>query len=161
MANTNKPRTLIIEDGTQEFVLENRFGQVIAAVHIRPTDMSIIGRLKTLQEEAPRIIEELDQVSVNPDGSGVDDADYEIVMRLEKRMTDELAKVFDTDEIAQIFAKRSMFSSINGDFFVTIIINALGELIKQEIEKETALTNELNAKAEASRKRTSKYTKRK
>ena len=68
-----------------------------------------------------------------------------------KILLDKLNTVFDSDEVSQIFAKRNAFSSVGGEFFCTKVINALGGLIADAINEETA----------ASEKRMSKYLKSK
>ena len=79
------------------------------------------------------------------------DAAWTAIKAAEKILLDKLNTVFDSDEVSQIFAKRNAFSSVGGEFFCTKVINALGGLIADAINEETA----------ASEKRMSKYLKSK
>ena len=66
-------------------------------------------------------------------------------------MAEELAKVFDTDEIMRIFEKRSMFSSVGGEFFASQVIEKLTDEIANTLKEET----------EKTQKRIDKYAKKK
>ena len=56
---------------------------------------------------------------------------------MESALIDRINAVFDMDEAADIFAKRNAFSSVNGVFFVESVIMALGDVVKEAIEKES------------------------
>lgn len=59
----------IIDDGTIEVKLENKFGKQICAVHIRPADISIIDRLNSLMDDFSDIVEPLKECDINADGT--------------------------------------------------------------------------------------------
>lgn len=149
--DTKKNAFIEIDDGTREYTIKNKFGQTICVIHIRPGDLSIIERLETLQNRIPEITKDLESIDINADGTAVDTVGYKLIRQAEGRMAEELAKVFDTDEIMQIFEKRSMFSSVGGEFFASQVIEKLTDEIANTLKEET----------EKTQKRIDKYAKKK
>lgn len=147
--NAHKNLSAVIDDGTKEIAIYNRYDQPICKVHIRPSDLSILDRFKEMEDSFDDVFEPLRGIDINADGSGDSDAAWTAIKAAEKIMLDKLNTVFDSDEVSQIFAKRNAFSSVGGEFFCTKVINALGGLIADAINEETA----------ASEKRMSKYLK--
>lgn len=142
MADSRKRNIIEIDDGTKEFSIVNKYGQDICKIHIRTSDMSILGRLRAMQDAIPDIVKDLENVDIGNDGKSDDMDAYNVIHTAEVRMAQELGKVFDTDEIMQIFEKRSMFSPMNGQFFVTLVLDALVKEIAASVQEETRKTNE-------------------
>ena len=136
MTENRKPKIIEIDDGTKEFSIVNKYGQDICKVHIRTSDMSIIGRLQELQKEMPEIVDGLENVDIKNGGTSDNLAAYNLIKTAETKMAEALGKVFDTNEIMQIFEKRSMFSPMNGEFFVTRVIDALIDEIVESVQEE-------------------------
>ena len=126
----------IIDDGTIELTLENKFGKRICAVHIRPADLSIIDRLNSLKDDFSEIVEPLKECDINADGTAKFESQWAIVKKAEAALIDRLNVVFDMDEAADIFTTRSPFSSVHGVFFAESVINELGMVVSEAIEKE-------------------------
>ena len=140
MTDIKKPNIIEIDDGTKEYTIVNKYGQTICAIHFRAGDMSIVERMKELQEAIPEITKDLENVDIKNDGSGVDMDGYTVIREAEKRMAEALGKVFDTEEVSKIFEKRSMFSSVNGEFFVTQVVDVLVDQILETMKEENEKT---------------------
>lgn len=137
----------IVDDGTREIPIVNKFGKLICNIYIRPADYSIIDRFNTLEDRFSEIVEPLSHIGINNDGTASVDDDWEVLKSVEADLKDEINQLFDMEEADDIFAKRNPFSSVNGVFFCEIILEAIGDIIAQAIEEE----------AELSKKRVDKY----
>lgn len=49
----------IVDDGTREIPLYNKFGRLICNVYIRPADFSIVDRYNTLMRDFASVVEPL------------------------------------------------------------------------------------------------------
>lgn len=137
----------IIDDGTREIPLVNKFGKPICKVYIRPADFSIVDRYKRLMKDFNTVVEPLSELSIRNDGTAEFDKDWAVLKEVETNLKAKINELFDMDEADEIFAKRNPFSTVGGEFFCTKVLTALGEIIAEAIEEEAAL----------SRKRMDKY----
>lgn len=140
----------VIDDGTREIPLYNKFNKLICNIYIRPADFSIVDRYNKLVKEIPEITKPLESISIKNDGTPEFDAEWEIIKQAEKTLKDKINELFDMDEADDIFAKRNPFSSVGGEFFALRVINGIQSIISEAIEEE----------AKASKKRMSKYLKK-
>ncbi len=143
----NKALRAVVDDGTREIPLVNKFGKLICNVYMRPADVfSILARYETLMKDLPEIVKPLEDLSIKNDGT----ADYEDGMTAIRKAEEELKRrineLFDMEEADDIFAKRNAFSSVGGEFFCTRILTALGGVIEQAVKEETALSEKRMAK---------------
>ena len=139
---------IVIDDGTQELVLQNQFGEEICKVHIRTGDPSIIDRLEKVRDDIPEIMEPLAGIDLSADGStGAEN--WQLLKETERELLGRLCEVFDSDEIAAVFEKRFMFARVKGGFFVTNVLNALIQLIAETVASDP---EEEKARAEKSAK---------
>ncbi len=137
----------VVDDGTREIPIVNKFGKTICKVYFRPADYSIIDRYNELVKEFDTLVEPLKDISIKNDGTAVFEKDWEILKNVENVVKQKLNELFDMEEADEIFAKRNAFSSVGGEFFCLHVINALGDVIT------TAISNE----AKLSKKRMDKY----
>lgn len=140
--------TIIIDDGTREYTIKNKFGKEICKVYIRPGDLSIMDRYKEVMKRIPDVIAPLRELSVKADGSADDDAEWDAIKKVQVQLEDELNYLFGMDEAQEIFKDRNPFSSVQGKFFCELIIEAIGNIIAQVINEE----------AEQIQERTKAYT---
>lgn len=131
-----KSLNIVVDDGTREIPVTNKFGQLICKIHIRPGDLSILDRYNDLEKGFEEAIKPLQSIGINSDGTAKMENDWQIIKDVERDLTQRINAFFDMDEADQIFAKRSMFSSIGGEFFVEKIIAALGEIVASVMEEE-------------------------
>lgn len=137
----------IIDDGTREIPLMNKFGKLICNIYIRPADLSILDRYQQLSTDFKTIVEPLKNIEIGSDGTVSFEEEWKIVKEVEAELKQRINALFDMDEADDIFAKRNPFSSVGGKFFCESVIEVIGNLIADAVEEEMEL----------SRQRTEKY----
>lgn len=133
---------VVVDDGTREVPILNKFGKEICKIYFRPTDYSIIDRYNKVMARLNGVLEPLSGIALERDGSAQNDSDWELLKSVEKRLKEEINFLFDMDEADAIFSTRDPFSSVHGEFFCTNVLNALGEFIKAAFEEEARLASE-------------------
>ena len=144
MANTSK--TVIIDDGTREFTMTNSYGQVIGKVHFRPADFSIIDRFNDLMKGFDAIVEPLKDLTLKNDGTAAFEEDWEKVKKVETDLKTKIGELFDLDDVEAIFAKRTAFSSVGGNFYVFNVLTALQGVVEEAVEEEAKLSTDRMSK---------------
>ena len=139
----------VIDDGTKEIPIENKFGKLICKVYVRPGDLSIIDRYENVTARIADIVKPLEQLSLKNDGSASMDQDWEVLKQVQESLYKEINYLFDMDEAEEIFATRNPFSAVNGRFFCESVIEVIGDIIGDTITEE----------AEKVQSRTEKYLK--
>ena len=137
----------VVDDGTREIPLVNKFGKTICNVYIRPADLSIIDRYNALVSGFDDIVKPLQSISMKNDGTAVFDEDWAVIKQVEDELKKKFNALFDMEEADAIFEKRNPFSSVGGEFFCFRVLMALGTVITDAIEDE----------AKRSEKRVAKY----
>ena len=136
-----------VDDGTREVTLVNTYGKLICRLHFRTGEIAIVDRFNALTDDLPKIMEPLQRVNINADGSAADENDgWVILKQVENLLKRRINALLDMDEADEIFKTRSPFSSIGGVFFVERVLNALGDAITAQIREETALSQARIAK---------------
>ena len=102
----------VIDDGTKEITLVNKYGELICKVHIRPSDLSIIDRYKDFEKDFDKIVEPLKSLDIKNDGTALFEKDWKILKSVEITLVQRINNLFDIDNAAEIFAKRNPFSSV-------------------------------------------------
>lgn len=125
----------IIDDGTREIPIKNKFGKLICNIYIRPADISILDRYQRLTDDFEDIIKPLQTVNINPDGTAAFEEEWDALKKAEDVLKKRLNEVFDMEEADEIFKTRNPFSSINGKFFCESVIEVIGNLITDSIEE--------------------------
>lgn len=136
----------VIDDGTREIPIENKFGKLICNIYIRPGDLSIIDRYNQAIKSMPEIVKPLENMNIKSDGTAKMEEEWETLKQVEQELYKQLNFLFDMDEAEEIFAKRNPFSSVNGHFFCELIIEAIGDIIEKGISEESAKTQRRTAK---------------
>lgn len=137
----------VVDDGTREIPLVNRFGKLICNIYIRPADFSIIDRYNAMLTDFEDIIKPLSEISLANDGTAQFDKDWEVLKAVEDEIKKRFNELFDMEEADEIFSKRNAFSSVGGRFFCENVLLAL----------EGVITDAINEEAEKSKERVSKY----
>lgn len=143
-----KPAVLraVVDDGTREIPLVNKFDKLICNIYIRPADFSIIDRYNDLKDRIESIVAPLKELSLNNDGTATFEKDWEVLKKVEEDVKREFDALFDMEEADEIFAKRNPFSSVHGQFFALRVFEALGGILEQAIAEEAALSQKRVAK---------------
>lgn len=136
----------VIDDGTKEITLVNKYGELICKVHIRPSDLSIIDRYKDFEKDFDKIVEPLKSLDIKNDGTALFENDWKILKSVETTLVQRINNLFDIDNAVEIFAKRNPFSSVGGEFFCAKVLHALEDLVVKAINEEAQLSNERTAK---------------
>ena len=137
----------IIDDGTREIPLVNKFGKLICNIYIRPADISILDRYEALTKDFADIVKPLKKLDINADGTAEFEKDWAALKEVENELKRRINDLFDMEEADAIFAKRNPFSSVGGKFFCESVIEVIGGVISEAVEDELKL----------SQKRTEKY----
>ena len=125
-----------IDDGTKEYVFTNRYGQEIGKMHFRGGDLSILDRYNDLVKDFDSIVEPLKGVRLKDDGTSSFDEDWKVVKGVEKELISRINVLFDSDDAENLFTNRNAFSTVNGEFYAEKVIDALHNVVLQEMEEE-------------------------
>ena len=129
----------IVDDGTREIPLVNKFGKTICTVYMRPADFSIIDRYNALMKDFESVVKPLTDLTLRNDGTAEFEQDWQVLKEVEATLKQKINGLFDIDEADEIFAKRNPFSSVGGEFFCMKVLNALGGVIAEAIEEEAKI----------------------
>ena len=140
-------KKIIIDDGTREYEIVNKFGKVICKLHFRPGDISITERYRELQGGFADIVKPLADMDINADGTAADDAAINAIHEADLKLRKAIEQLLDSDDASDVFKNRNPFSSVGGKFFANIVIDAIGNIVGEVLAEES----------EASKKRTEKY----
>ena len=132
----------VIDDGTREIPVLNKFGKLICNIYIRPADISILDRYQQLTNDFKEIVEPLKNVGINNDGTVRFEHEWKIMKQVEGELKKRINALFDMEEADQIFATRNPFSSVRGKFFCETVIEAIGSIIADAVEEEMQLSKE-------------------
>lgn len=138
----------VIDDGTKPIKLQNQYGQEIATLYIRVSDIGIVDRYNAMAKDLEKAIIPLKDIALNNDGTATFEKDWALLKQVEGEIIDRINALFDITNAADIFKTRNAFSSIGGEFFVEKVLAGIGNIISKGIEEE----------AKKAQKRTSKYT---
>lgn len=130
----------VVDDGTMEIPIENKFGKLICNIYIRPADLSIVDRYEELTASFSDIVKPLSGVDIKNDGTATFEKDWEAVKKVEAELKRRINEFFDMDEADAIFAKRNPFSSVGGKFFAESVLECIGDIITRAIEDELKLS---------------------
>lgn len=139
-------KKVIIDDGTREIPIVNQFDQPICKIYLRPADLSILDRYETVMKDLPNVVKPLEALNIEANGEAAYEADRAIMKKVEKDLYGRINALFDIEEAEQIFAKRNPFSSVGGEFFVIRVLQAVGDVIRDAMEEELALSSKRMSK---------------
>ena len=146
MAKTEKRHVVIIDDGTKEIPVLNKFGQEICKIYFRPSDMSIIDRYNSLMTDFDKLVEPLKNLSLKNDGTAAFDQDWQVLKGVEKELIAKINELFDMSDADKLFATRNPFSAVHGQFYCLHVLQALESVVSDAIEEEAKLSSQRMAK---------------
>lgn len=139
--NTKKvvPMEIIVDDGSQRVPIKNMNGDEIGVFYFHPTDVGIIKRYNEMISDFDKVIEPLDSIDINADGTtdASDEAQAEALKEAEKRLYEAVNKLFGGNMAEAFFGSMNPFSPVNGAFYCEQAINAVGQYISAQFEQET------------------------
>ena len=140
MANITKMKNaVVVDDGTREIPIVNKFGKLICKIHIRPADFSIIDRYNDMVADLENMVAPLKDLKLNADGTATFDEDWKTLKQVEADLKNKLNLIFDMDEADAIFATRNPFSSVGGKFYCMHVLSALQKVIADAVDEESKL----------------------
>ena len=138
-----------IDDGTKCYQFTNKFGEPIGTMHFRGGDISIYERYNALLDDFDTLVAPLSQLTLKDDGTSNNDEDWAKIKQVESNFIERINAIFDSRDADNLFKNRNAFSTINGTFYVEKVLEALGNVVAQEMAEEQ----------NKSKKRLEKYTK--
>ena len=149
----NLSMNIIVDDGSRRVPIMNKNGEEIGAFTFHPSDLSIIERYNRMANGFDDIVAPLTALEAGADAEiDLSDPKYaEAISEASGRMLAAVDELLGSDGAgAAFFGRMNPFSPVDGDFYCTGVLNALGTYIGQVFEAETA---KFSAKAQ-------KYVKR-
>lgn len=143
-----------VDDGTVRVPVKNKQGEEIGVFYFRPTDINIIKRYNEVIDKFDNIVAPLENVDISSDGTAQDVNDLAAIEALkdaEKRLFEATDYLFGGNMSEAFFGKMNPFSPVNGHFYCETAINAVGNFINAQFDRETKRISS----------RVSRYTKRK
>ena len=87
---SNAPLTAVIDDGTREVSIVNKFGKLVCKVYFRPADLSIIDRYNAMIKNFDGIVKPLETLEIRNDGTAAFEKDWEILKKVELDLKQKL-----------------------------------------------------------------------
>ena len=152
----NNMMMITVDDGSRRIPIQNKEGAEIGAFTFRPTDMGIVSRYNKMADGFDAITEPLDGI-VEGDGGEIDLSDQKNAQALDEateRLYAAVNELLDSESAAAaFFGHMNPFSPVNGEFYCVSVLQALGEFISTQFERETA---QISAKAKSYMKKAAK-----
>ena len=139
--------SIIIDDGTREYSICNKYGEEICKFHFRPADFSIAERFDQVRDDFIASVKAVEEISVKSDGTAADEAEMAALHDADMKLRQSLNRLLDSQDADKIFETRNPFSVVGGKFFAERVLDAIGQIIKEAVVEET----------QASAERVSKY----
>lgn len=132
---------IVIDDGTEEVPITNLRGQRVGVFYVRPTDLGIVHRYDEFVKGFDGILEPIQRVNLNSDGSAKDNdtTTMDALKEAEKRLSDKLNALFDGNFAEAFFGKMNPFSIVGGRFYCEVAIEAVGAYIERRFDHEMNL----------------------
>ena len=92
----------IVDDGTREIPLVNKYGKTICTVYMRPADFSIVDRYNALMQNFNDVVKPLTELSIRNDGTAEFEQDWQVLKAVEANLKQKINELFDFD-VVQIF----------------------------------------------------------
>lgn len=134
---------IVIDDGSIEEKIYNKFGEEIGKFRFRPTDLNMITRFNEVIADFEKITEPLEHLNINSDGSLGEHTDDELKVfnQCTENLFEKLNYIFAADMAKSFFGVVHPFSIINGYFYCENAIEGLGKYISARFDSETKKIN--------------------
>ena len=136
----NLSMNIVVDDGSRRVPICNTSGEEIGAFTVHPTDIGIIQRYNELAGDFDRIVEPLEAVN-GDDGTPDDISDPKYAEALNeagRRLYGAVDRLLGCEGAADaFFGKMNPFSPVDGEFYCTRVLNAVGAYINAAFDTET------------------------
>lgn len=117
---------IIIDDGTEEFTIEDKQGNILGSFRMNPSDVNIA---KRFEEVADKITHLADNVDENQDL-------VDVIDDLEKKVYEQINYLFNADIADEFFSITSPFTPLaNGQLFLEQVLEQIGKLVESDTGK--------------------------
>lgn len=138
---------VVLDDGTREIPVKNKFGKLICNIYIRPADYSFVDRYNDFTKDFESIVKPLEQIGITNDGQAEFEEGWKVIKEAEREIINRFNLLFDMEDGEKLFEHRNAFSSVNGRFYCELVLEALGDVV----------LNAINEESEKARKKMEKY----
>lgn len=141
--NFKNIQSITVDDGSVKESILNKFGDEIGVFYFRPTDIGIIERYNKVANDFDKIVEPLKDIDVNPDGTTDENDELSLtaMKESEKLLYEACDYIFGGNMSDAFFGKMRPFSVVNGRFYAENALEAVGNYISKQFEKETKRIN--------------------
>lgn len=141
--NFKNMQGITVDDGSVKESILNKFGDEIGVFYFRPTDIGIIERYNKIANDFDKIVEPLKDIDVNPDGTTDENDELSLaaMKESEKLLYEACDYIFGGNMSDAFFGKMRPFSVVNGRFYAENALEAVGNYISKQFEKETKRIN--------------------
>ena len=137
---------IVVDDGSVRVPINNHLGIEIGVFYFRPTDIGMIDRYNQVASDFDKIIEPLENVNVNPDGSADDDAEMAALREARERLNKACDFLFDGNMSDAFFGRMHPFSLVGGHFYCELALDAVSNYISKQFDVELKKINKRVAK---------------
>ena len=128
--------SIVVDDGTVEVPITNTIGEQVGVFHFRPTDFNIVKRFNKISEEFGDVVNPLINANIGVNGEGEDAESIKILNEAEEKLFELVDYLFDGNAAEAFFGKMHAFSPVDGKFYCEHVLNAVGEFISRQFDKE-------------------------
>lgn len=134
---------IVVEDGSVQESIRNKYGEEIGVFFFRPTDVGIIERYNKVAEDFDKITAPLEKLNIQTDGTVDDENEAEVKAMQEatERLYDACNYLFGGNMAEAFFGKMHPFSPVNGRFYCENALDALGKYISNQFDSEVKKVN--------------------
>ena len=135
--------TITVDDGSVKVPITNTYGDEVGVFYFRPTDIGIIERFRAMEADFDKIVEPLESISINQDGTADEnnDRDVEALKQAEERLFEACDRLFGGNFSEAFFGKMHPFSPVKGSFYCEIALNAVGAFLAAQFDTEIRKIN--------------------
>lgn len=134
---------ITVDDGSVDVPIRNKQQEVIGTFVFRPTDIGILERYDKVVGDFDKITAPLESVNIKADGT-VDEkneAEMAALKEAEQRLYEACNYLFGGNFAEAFFGKMHPFSPVNGRFYCENALNAVGQYISVQFEREVKKIN--------------------
>ena len=140
MADKIMNMNIVVDDGSRRVPIMNTSGEEIGAFTFHPTDIGILQRYNDMVDTFDDITAPLEALGAVEEDAEISDPKYaEALKEADRRLREAVGRLLGSDDAADaFFGKMNPFSPVNGEFYCTQVLNAVGAYIGAAFETETA-----------------------
>ena len=136
---------ITVDDGSRRVPIKNTSGEEIGAFTFHPTDLGIVMRYNNMVESFDSVTAPLEALSLAADGDAdiLDPKYAEALREAETRLYEAVDTLLGSNGAAEaFFGTMNPFSPVNGEFYCTQVLTAVGLFIGAQFEAETVRFSE-------------------